>query len=104
MTNAFLTGSRAYGTPRFDSDVDLCLLVSKEDEAKLRKMYGQQDGTIRCEDLNLIPLTDPKKFGAWAKATEYLKGIAPVDRETAVKAIKYEEKLVGIDRDERRYS
>lgn len=37
MITGFLTGSRIYGKPRDDSDIDLCVLVTRDELDLLRK-------------------------------------------------------------------
>lgn len=92
---SFLTGSRAYGTPHPDSDIDLVVLAN-EDEARefiwsADVNNGGQthsgdgnDVSLRFSRLNLIVLTDPEKFDLWQKATEALTVKRPVTREQAV--------------------
>jgi len=87
---AFITGSRVYGTPREDSDLDLVVLC--DDQAhELLHLHGA-DGAlyapVRFANLNIIVLRDPAQFEAWRKTTENLKARAPVTREEACEAIK----------------
>lgn len=44
MIAGFLTGSRVYGKPRDDSDLDLCLLVTKDELDLLRKCADMATG------------------------------------------------------------
>ncbi len=93
---SFLTGSRVYGTPRLDSDVDLVVLVSLDDHSKLwqnRDTSLDHDAsgvTIRYGDLNIIALIDDeegrKQFDIWNTVTEELKLKAPVTKEQAIVA------------------
>lgn len=97
MTNAFLTGSRAYGTPREDSDTDLCVLLSDSDMDQLERFapcvdgeneYGGHSGvSLRFGRLNLLCFSDADVFGAWKEATAELIARKPVTRDNAVKAI-----------------
>lgn len=103
--NALLTGSRVYGTPNADSDVDLVVLVSHDDYQRLletaepdlkekdKRNYDGVGGlraSIRFGKLNLLVCTDPLAFEVWRRGTERLKrdadaSHAPVDRDTAVR-------------------
>jgi hypothetical protein len=95
--NAFLTGSRAYGTPRPDSDVDLCVLLSHDDLEALALQAPQSNGepasgdendaSLRFGRLNVIAMTDPSRFAAWKEATVELVARKPVTRDQAVKLI-----------------
>jgi hypothetical protein len=94
----FLTGSRAYGLPRPNSDVDLVLYLDEDDltklgiqadqvidDAELEDMYGQAYTTsLRFGNLNLICCTDDMVFEAWRIITRELKQKAPVPRDFAV--------------------
>jgi hypothetical protein len=71
--NAFICGSRAYGTPRPDSDVDLVVLVSAADMLKLAELSECANPNItRFGRLNLIPVTSEIEFAAWRLGTEEL--------------------------------
>ena len=104
MTNVFLTGSRAYGTPRPNSDTDLCILMSHEDIHILASQApheteneGSGDGTdasLRFGRVNLICMTDAEKFEAWREATAELVARRPVTRQQAVQLI--DEKLEAL--------
>ena len=99
--HSFITGSRAYGTPRPDSDIDLVVLVSPDDLAKLVELSDKQSdfghpGGVHYEDgcclrfgpLNLICVTYPLHFETWKKGTEELVYKKPVTREVAVETLK----------------
>ena len=86
----FLTGSRAYGTPREDSDVDLVMLA---DESAFQVMaqvssqiefFAEGGCSLRFGLLNIIGVTNADEFAKWKSGTEHLKTIAPVTREHAV--------------------
>jgi predicted nucleotidyltransferase len=81
--NAFLTGSRAYGTPREDSDVDVVILVSPEAENVLLGLGASGNG-IRFGQLNLIICTEASRFDRWAEVTSQLVSRRPVSREDAI--------------------
>ena len=98
--NSFITGSRVYGTPTEDSDIDLVILVSPEDSELL---WDNRDedlkpdvpteynrGTLRYGNLNIIAIEDSeqgrKQFEIWRSVTEDLKKRAPVTKEEAIAA------------------
>lgn len=96
--NAILTGSRRYGTPHADSDIDLVVLV---DEKTLTELIEQSDPIIGMEKkmtdyatagacglrfgkLNLLVCTKERQFAQWALGSAVLAEQKPVTRETAV--------------------
>lgn len=105
---AILTGSRVYGTPHADSDLDLVVLLDKEQIDKLRELYKDEDShyveittpqmqlpgsekkadlldlAIRFGPLNLICTSNETAYGIWAEGTAKLKAKAPVTRDVAV--------------------
>ena len=94
-----LTGSRAYGTPRPDSDVDLVVLVDRPTQAAMLKLFPPEDydeaayadcsgRTIRVGDLNLIMVTTEAELEVWRRGTEALKAEAPVTRARAVQVFE----------------
>ncbi len=102
--NAFLTGSRAYGTPKPESDTDIVLHMSEDDLCELYSIHGPDDDrdddpsfssnngrptnySFRMGKANLICMTDPEEFQAWKSATEVLKRNRPVTRDLAIEAI-----------------
>ena len=99
--HSFITGSRAYGTPRPDSDIDLVVLVSPDDLAKLVELSDKQsdfghpggehyeDGCfLRFGPLNLICVTDQTHFETWKKGTDELIAKKPVTRDEAIETLK----------------
>lgn len=64
--SAFLTGSHVYGDVSEDSDIDLVVLLSKEDKAKLREIHGP--GPVRFGNLNLILCDNQEQFDCWEKS------------------------------------
>jgi hypothetical protein len=113
-----LTGSRVYGTPREDSDIDLvlygsqedlCLLTGESDHRFQNPNVQHADGTyagrsLRFGNLNVIYLDDysgvnADLFSAWEAGTAFLEKIKPVTKEmaclvfeTMFKAIRMKEK------------
>lgn len=93
-----LTGSRVYGTPRLDSDVDMVVLIEDPEDyyilaqesefntqgAKLRADQSYNGRSLRFGKLNIIAvLKDEMVFEAWRKGTDFLKSIRPVTKEQA---------------------
>ena len=102
---AFLTGSRVYGTPGPKSDVDLVILADKATINALRKLedkillnadgkiqaetntpskVGYQSASIRFGNLNLIVVMDQDEFDCWRLATKALETEKPVTKQRAV--------------------
>lgn len=71
---AFITGSRAYGKPTEESDLDLVILCTVGTELQLRRFADQLDDSraIRFGKLNIITCTDDKQYSLWKYCTEYL--------------------------------
>ena len=80
---SFLTGSRAYGNPREDSDIDLAVLLSSEELQQLRnhasrnenesahpEMRVYKGASLRFGKLNLLVFTDEQQYLAWQVATQ----------------------------------
>lgn len=75
--NAFITGSRSYGKPTADSDIDLVVLVDYATAEVLRGFSDQQSvagpPVIRFGKLNIIAVTNEAEFAMWKVATETLR-------------------------------
>lgn len=85
--NAYITGSRAYGYPREDSDVDLVVLCSEADCKIIWKQngYGRlQFGIINLVLFNADNPTDLNRYHKWKKAHDSLVARAPVTKEEAI--------------------
>lgn len=115
---SFFTGSRIYGTPKPESDLDLCLLVTDReydllaalaDRSPDHKTFlaGSEAGqgkwntktrSFRFGRLNILATTDTEMYRAWKSATEGLQKaqeiMGPVSREQAVAAFQKYEKEV----------
>jgi predicted nucleotidyltransferase len=97
---AFVTGSRAYGTPREDSDIDLVVMVSLRDMERLRDQHDERparddddegeypdvpdQAQLRFGRLNLLCVTQEDDYEAWRSGTEELIARSPVTRAEAV--------------------
>lgn len=102
MSEAFITGSHAYGVPRPDSDIDLVVMLSTKDRITLAQQcpgltqeecenYADPEDSgqsLRFGKLNLIIPPSQASFEAWRAATEALEARRPVAREDACDAIK----------------
>lgn len=90
---AFLTGSRVYGTPTEDSDWDLVVLTTDATALALHDVFAPDEpasrqGSIKVGKLNLILITNLAEYGAWRAGTEQLKARAPVTREEAIRTLR----------------
>lgn len=95
----FITGSRAYGTPTAESDVDLVIppMIS-QDQHTIVKLSDNLDIPIKYGNLNLIIAPTEEAFWLWWKCTKELKQIKPVTRECAINLIESRFQQAGIDR------
>lgn len=98
--NAFLTGSRVYGSPQADSDIDLVVRVDETTAGLLRLLSGNKD-TVRFGKLNVILCTTDKEFAVWKLGTEQLRyarnaGNPPVDKYMAKEAFDHLRSLIGL--------
>lgn len=113
---AFLTGSRVYGTPREDSDLDM--FVYCPDQATLDLLTeSADDETIGCADddydgesanrvilrfgkLNLLCTTKKADYAAWKDGTALLTSRKPVTRDEAkrvLRGLREDKELYGGD-------
>lgn len=85
---AIVTGSRKYGSPRGDSDLDLAVLLSKEDMPLLASVADTTPGCLNREGqpeydsdagwsyrfgrLNLIACDNPAQWEVWHDGTNQL--------------------------------
>ena len=101
---SFVTGSQVYGSPDRDSDIDLVVLVTRQDLQLLRKLADSEDkekgassdagpcrpdylsASLRFGLLNLLCVTDPVAFAVWQEGTIQLEKLTPpaIDRQTAI--------------------
>jgi hypothetical protein len=88
MPAAIVTGSRKYGVPREDSDLDLVVLVSKTDFALLASVADQKPNGINSEGqpqydsdagypfrfgrLNLLACDEADQWSNWKDGTDAL--------------------------------
>ena len=90
----FVTGSRAYGTPREDSDWDIVVMISAPAVKILSLASDETVGpypnstTLRFGKLNLICCTHQAVFDAWKKGTNKCIARSPITREDAVETLK----------------
>lgn len=89
---AFITGSRRYGKPRADSDLDLVIMTDPEAHQKLCQHGDVEDGSRYCQirygRLNIVVVNDQEKFLVWRSITEKLAEQAPVTRDHAKATMK----------------
>lgn len=97
MDNAFITGSRAYGVPRFDSDLDVVLLIEDADtrghfiqhaDSILGQSAGDQNDlatlSVKCGTVNFIICKSKEQFDLWKRGTDDLLKNRPVLRQQAI--------------------
>ena len=66
---SFITGSRAYGQPNADSDLDLVILVDESTKAQLVAFSDLSTEPIRFGKLNIIACTTEEEFTCWKYGT-----------------------------------
>jgi predicted nucleotidyltransferase len=95
----FVTGSRAYGEPKHDSDIDLVVRMDGLVLSQLKK-FTDQEGILRFGRLNIIPAVSDKAYQVWKEGTEELMDrsyVKPVTRDEAVEFFKAKRKAAGLD-------
>lgn len=88
---AFITGSRAYGTPREDSDIDLVVPLYEKDYRTLWALSGGNKlmfGKLNIVAFNMSDEEDAKRFFAWKKVNYELCKKQPVTKEEACLAFR----------------
>lgn len=106
---AFMTGSLVYGTPCEESDVDLVLMMTEEEAAKL---YKYSDGVVkqvfdprypknrflsmRFGRLNLLCCFTTAMYDSFLEGTAECYAKWPVTREAAVEVFQRIRKQKGI--------
>lgn len=84
VKEALLAGSRAYGTPREDSDIDLVIYCSEEvKKLLLEHSDNEHPRVISFGKLNILACTTNEEYAVWKSGIQTLKEKGPVDRETA---------------------
>lgn len=113
----FFTGSRVYGTPREDSDLDLCVLVTADEFDTLLEAVEEvtdklgdpmskdealapsgkcPDQSLRFGKLNMICMIEPQElwqYKAWQTGTANLFARKPVTRDDAVRELDEQERI-----------
>lgn len=82
--NAFITGSRAFGTPRDDSDLDLVILTDAETKNAVVEFSELGKQPVRFGKLNLIVVTSIEEFEAYATARKECLPYSSRDKAFAV--------------------
>jgi predicted nucleotidyltransferase len=70
--NAFITGSRAYGTTKPNSDIDLVIRVDEE-TAKILQLFSESKTAVRFGKVNLILCTTDEEYAVWLLGTMEMK-------------------------------
>lgn len=68
--SGFITGSRAYGQPNAESDVDLVLFVDGLAAFTLIQQSETKEIPVRYGNLNLILCHSEEEYDAWEKFTQ----------------------------------
>lgn len=103
MNHAFVTGSRKYGTPRPDSDIDLVIFVESESEYDLLVELADDQGSITCLEeyeglvltplrfakLNLICCVNHDEWQCWHDGTKQMETKRPIARDAAVALLEF---------------
>lgn len=89
----FVTGSRAYGVPRPDSDVDICCLGSPGTllflhECQLLKQDYADAATLRLPGYDVLIFKSIDDLHGWKRVNDYLVSKAPVTKQTAIEAFE----------------
>lgn len=82
---AFLTGSRVYGTPTEDSDIDLVIYCESSTKEKLIELSDSGKMPCMFGKLNIIFATNESQYSAWKEACQECKELSPLPKETAFK-------------------
>jgi hypothetical protein len=101
MEKSFITGSRIYGIPKPDSDIDLVVFLTHDEYWKLAKLASPSSPSnhpsasdedahpsLYFGNLNLIPAFEPEVFQAWFDGTEFLKQESPVPKQRACEVME----------------
>lgn len=88
---SFITGSRAHGMPRDDSDIDLAVPLHEKDYRALWALC--EGGKLIFGKLNIVAFNmdnpeDAKRFEAWRKTNYELCAKKPVSKEDACLAYR----------------
>lgn len=96
MSRAFVTGSRAYGKVKPNSDVDLVILCSEETKLLLTKLSENGKEPIRFGKLNLIICTSEEEYAVWCIGTKQLKdGKKKINKQEATKIFDVLRYMIG---------
>ena len=69
LLEGFLTGSRVYGVPHDESDVDLVVWVPHPEDRKILSEQSETCGPVRYGKLNLIIPRSVQEFRVWREVT-----------------------------------
>ncbi len=96
---SFVTGSRVYGHPREDSDVDMVICCTYNDIVLLRTLaddsnHYENGGTVTFGRLNIIYFNveepyEMTRYHRWLRIHKELARIAPVTKDFAILAFRH---------------
>jgi len=89
--HSFITGSRAHGIPREDSDIDLVVALHEKDYRTLWAL--STNGKLQFGNLNIVAFNmsnpeDAKRYEAWRKVNYELCAKGPVSKDIACLAYR----------------
>ena len=90
MIESFFTGSRIYGTPRPDSDLDMVVnrdKLTSPEEAAFEAVSAEDAGQHRIGQLQII-FQDTAGFYRWQRALALCLEEAPITRARAIEIHK----------------
>lgn len=97
----FITGSRAYGSPSDDSDLDIVIRCDRYVAAVVEALVGKSSSdydhesvSVQCGNVNLHLCTTDREYDRWKLGTRSCEVVAPIDRDTAKKLMR----VAGVDR------
>ncbi len=110
MITGFLTGSRVYGQPRDDSDLDLCMLVTQRELELLREVAESADDgdlteqydnarVLRFGKLNVVCFVHNQhenEFLSFALGTEKMRHSKVVYQPNRDQAVVVIQSLIGV--------
>jgi hypothetical protein len=97
----FLTGSRVYGTPTENSDLDVVVRCDQYVMAAIEALVGKSAAdydhesiSVQCGPVNLHLCASDAEYDRWQQGTRSCAVVAPIDRDTAKKLLR----VAGVDR------
>jgi len=93
---AFITGSRIYGHPTKDSDIDLVIYTDQETKELLIALSDTGKQPCKFGKLNLILTTDKDEYNSWLVAKFSCMVLSPITKERAVEIHNIAREILGV--------